>query len=475
MTPGPAALDPDLQAWVEQVTGGRVLRVRRMDRWRPNYFVDVAGPAGEKALFLKGPRVPQHVEARSRMLAGYGTRREAAALAALQDTGIAVPAFHGFLRAAGTMLIGRVPGTGVLQPAPPADRVSLMRQYARQLAATHRLDPRRLAVRPGLEVSADPSGPDRPGPLAAVMADYDALAAKRTGPDPLVDLALWWLRQNAPAASDQTLLHGDAGPNQFMFDGDRLTALVDWELAHLGHPMSDLGYTRFRESLYPSGGFAEFVAEYATASHRPVDRAAVDYFTVAAGLVMLAGINPDVQRPKARNPEALQRFWWDALARVAICQVLGESLGHPPLTLQPAAGVDGELTTLARLLADRLAAADDTGDVPAGGVRHSRLLARTLLRATRLQTDTAAAADAAELLGRAVDDPVQRRAAVAALVRDAPARRLDGLVGYFGRQAVRRLDAMAPLAATDSWDLPTDAPEPADDARVTGTLLPAFG
>ena len=84
-----AALEPALRAWVEGVAGGRVVRIRRMDRWRPNFFVDVADaddPEDGLPLFLKGPRVPRHVEVRSRMLSGYGTRREAVALAALRDT-----------------------------------------------------------------------------------------------------------------------------------------------------------------------------------------------------------------------------------------------------------------------------------------------------------------------------------------------------------------------------------------------------
>ncbi|MDB4872947.1 MAG: aminoglycoside phosphotransferase [Gemmatimonadales bacterium] len=465
-----AVLEPTLLAWVEQLTGGRVVRARRMDRWRPNYFVDVAGAGGEMPLFLKGPRVPPHVEVRSRMLSGYGTRREAAALAALQGSGVAVPQFHAFLPEAGAMLIGRVPGSGVLQPASAADRASLMRQYAEQLAATHRLDPEGLGVRPGLEVSADPTGPDRPGPLAAVMADYDVLRPKLECPDPLIDLALWWLRRNAPTAGEVCVLHGDAGPNQFMFDGDRLTALLDWELAHLGHPMSDLGYTRFREALYPSGAFAEFVDAYAVASGRPVDRRAVDYFTVVAGLLMLAGISSDVHRPKVHNPEALQRFWWDALARVGICQVLGESLGLPPLELRPGVQLTGEMTTLATLLTDRLDAEPSTSTVP-GGSRHTLLLARTLLRATRLQPD---AADAAELLGYHLTDPQARHAELAALVRDHAGDRLDALVVFFGRQAVRRLDATAPLADTDTWDRAADTTAAADDARVQGLLLPAF-
>jgi len=449
-----AALDPTVQEWVEDITGGHVVGVRRMDRWRPNFLVDVDGPGGELPLFLKGPRVPPRVEVRSRMLSGYGTRREAVALAALQDTAVAVPHFHGYLHEARALLIGRVPGTGVLQPAPDGERADLMRQYGQQLAATHGLDPAQLGARPGLAVSDDAAGPARPGPLAAIMADYDVLRPKLERPDPLVELASWWLSRNAPTDRELCVLHGDAGPNQFMFEGGRITALVDWELAHLGHPMSDLGYTRFRESLYPSGGFAAFVEAYAAASGRPVDRRAVDYFTVVAGLVMLVGASSDVHRPTARNPEALQRFWWDALARVAICQVLGETLGHPPLLVHAVEQHPGELTGLSSLL---------TGMQDPAEPAH--LLARTLLRASRLQPDVV---DTAELLGRHVADPY---AEIVALVADRPGERLDELVSYFGRQALRRMDAMAPLAATDTWD---GAETAAEHTRFDRPLLPAF-
>ncbi|WP_433382147.1 phosphotransferase family protein [Streptosporangium sp. CA-115845] len=467
-----SVLDPSLREWVERLVGGRVLRARRMARWRPNYLIDVDTAAGEITLVLKGPRVPPAVEARSRMLSAFGTRREAAALTTLRDTGVAVPSYHGYLPEAKVLLIGRVAGSGFLQSAPAADRVSLMRQYARQLAVTHSLRWSHLESRHELEVTG--TGPDRPGPLAAVLADYDVLRPKITRPDPLIDLAVWWLGRNAPDAGETCLLHGDAGPNQFMFDGDRLTALLDWEVAHLGHPLSDLGYTRFREALYPSGAFPEFVTEYAAASGRAVDRAVVDYYTVAAGVLLLTGMSSDVHRPRVRNPEALQHFWWDALARAGICQVLGESLGHPPLDLTPSPPHGGELSALTSLLADRIEATpvDNTG--APGGSAHTLLLARTVLRASRLRPDARDGDDAAELLGHRPADPRAQHAEITALVHEQAAHRLDDLVRYFSHQAVRRIDAVAPLAATDTWDRATDEAPAADDARLHGRLLPGF-
>lgn len=438
------SLGPELTSWVEEVTGGAVLRSARMDRWRPSHVVTVRTAAGERDLVLKGPRTPRQVEARSRMLAGYGTRREAAALRVVQHSAVAAPVLYGYLHEQRAVLMQRVDGVGVLQGADPADRPGLMRQYACQLAALHDLEPPNDLVDPR-------ERPDLPGPLAAVIADYDALRPRLERPDPLVDLALWWLRRHRPAGGERVLLHGDAGANQFLFHGDRLTALLDWELAHVGDPMSDLGYARFREALYPSDAYPDLVAEYATASGRPVDEGTVAWFTVVAALVMLAGISSDVQRPRARNPEALQRFWWDALARGALCQVLGETMGHPPAAPDDGPPTSGELTAMATLLAERLAAAPGSDDTSPGGHRHTLLLARALLDATLSSPDTVEATDAAELLGLPRTDPAGRHAAVTMLVHDRAEQRCEDLVRYFGRQAARRLRLMGPLAVTDTW------------------------
>jgi hypothetical protein len=150
----------------------------------------------------------------------------------------------------------------------------------------------------------------------------------------------------------------------------------------------------------------------------------------------------------------LQRFWWDALARVAICQVLGESLGHPPLLALASERHPGELTGITSLLDEML---DASGP--------ARLLARTLLRASRIRPDVV---DTATLLGHHVADPHHE---VAALVRDHPGDRLDELVTYFGQQALRRLDVMTPLAETDTWE---GAAAAAEDTRLGSPLLPAF-
>jgi aminoglycoside phosphotransferase (APT) family kinase protein len=56
-------------------------------------------------------------------------------------------------------------------------------------------------------------------------------------------LAAEWLREHLPPADRIVLVHGDYRSGNFLYDdGGRITAILDWELAHLGDPHEDLGW-----------------------------------------------------------------------------------------------------------------------------------------------------------------------------------------------------------------------------------------
>ena len=61
--------------------------------------------------------------------------------------------------------------------------------------------------------------------------------------DPLLLEAAAWLRANRPPNAISTApIHGDAGPGNFVHDGERVLILTDWEFAHLGDPAEDWVY-----------------------------------------------------------------------------------------------------------------------------------------------------------------------------------------------------------------------------------------
>ncbi len=72
-----------------------------------------------------------------------------------------------------------------------------------------------------------------------------------------------WLRERLELAGDRlTVVHGDYRNGNLLVDGAGLRGVLDWELAHLGNPISDLGWICIRAWRYgyygkPVGGFGE--------------------------------------------------------------------------------------------------------------------------------------------------------------------------------------------------------------------------
>jgi aminoglycoside phosphotransferase (APT) family kinase protein len=99
--------------------------------------------------------------------------------------------------------------------------------------------------------------------------------------DPLTSYAVQWLRRHAPQQVARiSLVQGDTGPVNFMFEGDRVTAVVDWEWGHWGDPMEDLGNICVREFWNPSGGLKGLFQRYEEASGIPYNRFAAQYYRI---------------------------------------------------------------------------------------------------------------------------------------------------------------------------------------------------
>jgi aminoglycoside phosphotransferase (APT) family kinase protein len=64
----------------------------------------------------------------------------------------------------------------------------------------------------------------------------------RMEPHPAIAFAFQWLKTHAPVAERISLVHGDYRLGNFLFEDDRITALLDWEMAHLGDPAEDIAW-----------------------------------------------------------------------------------------------------------------------------------------------------------------------------------------------------------------------------------------
>jgi len=79
---------------------------------------------------------------------------------------------------------------------------------------------------------------DAGDPLDAIEAVYRDL----NQPRPAVEVGLRWLRENRPASRPNALVHGDFRLGNVLVDGGGIRGVLDWELAHLGDPIEDLGW-----------------------------------------------------------------------------------------------------------------------------------------------------------------------------------------------------------------------------------------
>lgn len=96
----------------------------------------------------------------------------------------------------------------------------------------------------------------------ALAADLDDLPTQH----PAIRLGLNYLRRHPPSPPNELrLVHGDFRNGNILVADGQLTAVLDWELAHIGDPMEDLAWMcvrmwRFGNDHLACGGFGTLAA-----------------------------------------------------------------------------------------------------------------------------------------------------------------------------------------------------------------------
>ncbi len=94
---------------------------------------------------------------------------------------------------------------------------------------------------------------------AVCLAVYRAVVDRSGLVTPALELGLKWAEAHLPRDARTTLCHGDFRNGNLIVDQGGLAAILDWEIAHLGDPMSDLGWICVNTWRFggaePVGGF----------------------------------------------------------------------------------------------------------------------------------------------------------------------------------------------------------------------------
>ncbi len=254
--------------------GTRLENVRRLSAGasRAMWSADAVGPDG----------TVQHVVVRTDPRGGSRPTPavpEAALLRAAAQAGVPVPRI--LAEDSDHLVVERIEGETIPRKILRDDeyahaRPLLAAQCGEALAGIHAIP---IDAVPGLIEDADP------------VATWRAMLDGFGQPHPTFELALRWLDDRRPPRTGVAVVHGDFRNGNLIVGPDGLRAVLDWELAHLGDPMEDLGWLCVKAWRFgvdrPVGGFGEreeLFAAYERASGTRVDPEVVRWWEVLGTL-----------------------------------------------------------------------------------------------------------------------------------------------------------------------------------------------
>jgi aminoglycoside phosphotransferase (APT) family kinase protein len=202
-----------------------------------------------------------------------GFAMEVAALRAAAGAGVPVPAViaagdEGTAIGAPFVLMERLEGETLPKrilrdDAYAAARGGLAERCGEILAAIH-----------SIPIDAVPGIPTV-DPLGSLRQRLDGFEDE----SPALELALRWLEMHPRPPVEETFVHGDFRNGNLIVGPDGIRAVLDWELAHVGDPMEDLGHLCARAWRFggagPVGGggdYDDLIRGYGRVSGRRLER-----------------------------------------------------------------------------------------------------------------------------------------------------------------------------------------------------------
>lgn len=261
---------------------------------------DSTGPRHERLILRLGPPTG--------LFAPYRAFPQFASLKALEGSGVPVPRVYWYGEELDTFgapffICEKVEGEAPLpwvgegqEAFPPATREPLAEQFVAALAAIHRFEWR------GTPLETLGAGVDEASAPSREITFWEELLDRWSfRPYPMLEWAISWLKAHRPVAPRISLVHGDYRTGNFLEKSGRITAILDWELVHLGDPLEDLGWVCMRSFRGRSPYMCHLIERprlyerYEALTGIPVDPAAITFYE-AFGTFKLAVIHVGAAR-----------------------------------------------------------------------------------------------------------------------------------------------------------------------------------
>jgi aminoglycoside phosphotransferase (APT) family kinase protein len=299
-------------AWLETNVGGTVTHIARQPRWRPVWFADVERGDERLELCVRGDRTDMPLI--------FPLDHEMRFQSLLHEREIPVAKVYGWIDDPCSYVMDRVPGSNDFAKSSDSERAAVVDDYLQVLARIHTLDPAAF-VDAGIIRASRPEDSGLVG-----MARYERVyRSTKRHPEPFTEFCLGWLRRNPPRSRGrETPIVWDSG--QFHHDNERVVAVLDLELAHLGDPMMDLAGWRMRDTIVGFGDFNDLYDRYAELTGEPVDLDAIRihhfFFTLTNQLAFGAAL----REPQAES-DLMTNLQWCCETNLFATEALAEYLG----------------------------------------------------------------------------------------------------------------------------------------------------
>jgi aminoglycoside phosphotransferase (APT) family kinase protein len=291
------ALEATVVSWLERHVGA-VRSITRQGRWRPAWYAEVDANGERLSLYIRGdrggrwPPMPLAYEAKVHQV--------------FADCGVRVPKLYGYIQEIPALVMERVRGKPNIATAKDdATRDRLREQLVDQMRKIHEIDPK-LIVAAG--------SPDPKDPREITLSHYrQAERLYLTGdrlPSPDIEFVRGWLNRNAPPCEEgPSVIAMDAG--QFIFEGDELTAMLDFEFVVVGDRHVDFAALRTRDSFEQIGDLELFYQLYEKRGGRPIDRRLAQFHHIPFIMYATLEVAEELARP-LQAADHYEYFRWHA-------------------------------------------------------------------------------------------------------------------------------------------------------------------
>jgi aminoglycoside phosphotransferase (APT) family kinase protein len=233
----PAALADYLRGQIDGFSGAVTVEQFRGGQSNPTYLLSAAG----RRFVMRSKPAP----AAKLLPSAHAIEREFRVISALGHAGIPVPATYCLCEDESVIgrafyimeyVDGRVLWDQSLPGMTPDMRRAHYAEMNRVIAALHGVDYRAI----GLE------GFGKPGDYLARQIGRWSKQYQASATEEIVamDRLMQWLPEHIPAGDETAVVHGDFRMDNLVFHPTepRIAAILDWELATLGHPIADFSY-----------------------------------------------------------------------------------------------------------------------------------------------------------------------------------------------------------------------------------------